>query len=311
MEREILKKATAFWVKVVKYQFIDTWKATYPIRVLCRVFAVPESSYYDWNRTGRSNCAFRNEADQKLLTHIRVFHDESADTYGSPRIHGALAKVGVHVSQRRVARLMRGAGIVGLTGRERSTVTTRRDRLEAPFPDLVARNFQPAFPNTVWYGDITYIWVENRFWYLATVIDACTKELLGWAFADHMRTELVSDALHAAVGRRGSVPVGLIFHSDRGSQYTSTVYGVVCESYRIRQSMGRRGVCYDNAAAESFFSTLKRELVDRYRWKSAKQLRLGLFNWIETWYNRRRLHTTIGMRTPNEAFQDYLDSLAS
>ena len=130
--------------------------------------------------------------------------------------------------------------------------------MQAPFPDLVQRNFLPPAPDTVWYGDVTYIWIKNKFWYLATVIDAATKELLGWAFEDHMRTDLVSAALHAAVHRRGGkIRKGVIFHSDRGAQYTSYEYGLVCRMYKIRQSMGRRGVCYDNAGAESFFSTIK------------------------------------------------------
>lgn len=181
---------------------------------------------------------------------------------------------------------MRSAGIQGLSGREHTTCTTKRDRMAAPFPDLVSRNFLPAFPDSLWYGDITYIWVNDRFWYLATVIDAATKQLIGWSFADHMRTELISDALHAAVRRRGGrIRPGVIFHSDRGSQYTSSEYAAVCKLYKIRQSMGRRGVCYDNAGAESFFATIKRELIDRYYWDDPTTLRLHLFKWIETWYN--------------------------
>jgi putative transposase len=233
-------------------------------------------------------------------------HNDSNATYGALRVHDQLRKDGVPVTLRRVAETMRGAGIAGLSGREHMTCTTRRDRLEAPFPDLVGQNFLPLIPNTVWYGDITYIWVADRFWYLATVLDAATKELVGWSFADHMRTELISDALHAAVFRRGGrIPAGLVFHSDRGSQYTSHEYGVVCRLYKIRQSMGRRGVCYDNAGAESFFATIKRELVDRYYWDNPKTLEFHLFRWIETWYNQKRTHTSIGLRTPNQAYRDH------
>ena len=146
-------------------------------------------------------------------------------------------------------------------------------------------------PDRVWYGDITHIWVNTRFWYLATVIDACTKQVLGWVLDDHMRASLASDALFAAVRRRGGlIPVGVIFHSDRGSQYTSDEYGQVCKMFGIRQSMGRRGVCYDNAGAESFFATIKRELVNRYYWNNSDQLRNGIFSYIETWYNKRRRH---------------------
>ena len=158
-----------------------------------------------------------------LVAKIRVCHEASDRTYGSPRIHADLVDAGVRVSQRRVAELMAVHGILGLTGREHSTVTTRRDRIEAPFPDMVKRGFRPATPNTVWYGDITYIWVGSKFWYLATVIDASSKMVIGWKLADHMRAELAIAALHAAIDRRGGlIPVGVIFHSDRGSQGLNT-----------------------------------------------------------------------------------------
>jgi len=297
---------------VTKYTFIDTQKATFPIRVLCAVLGVPESSYFDWNAGGRARHEASVERSVELVAQIRVVHTDSDATYGSPRVHAALRDSGVKVGLRRVAETMADAGIIGLTGREHSTATTRRDRMAAPLPDLVSRNFTPITPNAVWYGDITYIWIVDKFWYLATVIDAATKELLGWSFADHMRTSLISDALHAAVRRRGgAIPAGVIFHSDRGSQYTSDEYGNVCKRYKIRQSMGRRGVCYDNAAAESFFSTIKRELVDRYKWDDAKHLRIHLFEWIETWYDTRRLHTSIGMRTPHQAYLDHLNQSAA
>jgi putative transposase len=294
------------------YLFIDTQKATYPIWALCRALSVPESSYYDWNATGRARYAARTTAAAELETEIRAIHDASDRTYGSPRVHDELRKQGRRVGLRRVAETMSTAGIVGLTGRERSTTTTRRDRLTAPFPDLVNRCFLPPAPDMVWYGDVTYIWIRDRFWYLATVLDASTKELLGWAFADHMRTGLVVEALEAAIRRRGArIPPGLIFHSDRGSQYTSVEYGQVCRANGIRQSMGRRGVCFDNAGAESFFATIKRELVDRYHWDNPETLRVHLFKWIETWYNRRRTHTSIGMRTPHQAYTDYINKSAA
>ena len=295
-----------------KYTFIDAQKASFPIRLLCRVCAVPESSYFDWDRVGRDRAAARAAGTEELVEEIRRVHVDSGTTCGSPRVHDALRKAGRKITLRRVANVMGEAGIVGLTGREHCTNTTRRDRMQAPFPDLVQRKFLQPEPDTVWYGDVTYIWVKDRFWYLATVIDASTKELLGWAFEDHMRTDLVSAALHAAVHRRGgAVRKGVVFHSDRGAQYTSYEFGLVCGMYKIRQSMGRRGVCYDNAGAESFFSTIKRELVDRYHWDDSKVLRLHLFNWIETWYNRRRTHTSIGMRTPSQAYRDHHNKVAA
>lgn len=288
------------------YRFIDTWKAEYEVGRICRILRVPPSSYHDWDHHGRRIVDDRAARDAVMIARIRTAYHDSTDTYGSPRIFAELADQGIVVSERKVAALMAANGIVGLTGREHSTTTTRRDRMEAPFPDLVGRQFLPPGPDIVWYGDITYIWVGNRFWYLATVIDAGTKEVLGWALANHMRAELVVTALLRAVKRRGGVvPEGLIFHSDRGSQYTSTEFAAACALHNIRQSMGRRGVCYDNAGAESFFATLKRELVRRYIWRSVNQLKNGLFTWIETWYNKKRRHSTLGYRTPAQANTDY------
>jgi transposase InsO family protein len=292
---------------VIVYRFIDVEKANYPLWLLLQVLSVPKSSYHDWVARGRGRHDAKQAAEAELVGTIRDIFDASTDTYGSPRMHVALADAGVSVSLRRTAELMREAGIVGLSGRERrTTTTTRADRMAAPFPDLVQRQFTPAVPDTIWYGDITYIWVKDKFWYLSTVIDAATKELLGWSFADHMRTGLVEDALHAAVRRRGQIGEGVIFHSDRGSQYTSADYAKTCAVYGIVQSMGRRGVCYDNAGAESFFATLKRELIDRYVWDNPKRLRVHLFNWVESWYNTRRIHTSIGMRAPSVAYADYM-----
>ena len=298
-----------------KYQFIDAQKeqnARYPIWLLCQVCSVPESSYYDWNREGRANHQRRLEANEAMTAKIRQVHANSDGTYGAPRVTAELRDDGVVISRRRVAELMAAGQIRGLSGREHTTGTTRRDRLAAPFPDLVGRLFNPDRPNEVWYGDITYVWVEARFWYLATVIDAATKEVIGWRFADHMEASLVADALRAAVARRGvAASAGVIFHSDRGAQYTSGEFGAVCREFKVRQSMGRTGICFDNAAAESFFSIVKRELVDRYHWATADELHLALFEWIESWYNRQRRHSTIGMRAPFRAYIDYVNEQAA
>lgn len=305
----------------MKYRFIDSQKARvcpetgdrvgYPISLLCQVLEVPESSYYDWNATGRARAAIRSATDEALTDKIRFVHAASDSTYGAPRVTAELRDGGTVVSKRRVAELMRTAGIQGLSGREHSTTTTRRDRLSTPVPDLVERMFQPAAPDLVWYGDITYIWIERKFYYLATVIDACTKQVIGWALADHMRTELVSQALKMAVSRRGGQVNNVIFHTDRGSQYTSNDFRKLCTSLRVRQSMGRTGICYDNAAAESFFSTFKRELVDRYWWDTFKDFRQDVFEWIETWYNSKRRHTSINMKSPNQAYLDHINGRAA
>jgi transposase InsO family protein len=271
---------------------------------------VASSSYHYWDRRGRAAAAAREAAADRLSGLIREVFEWSGRTYGADRVRAELARRGTRVSVRRVAELMAAAGLAGLSGRERTTTTTRRDRLAAPFPDLVDRQFLAAAPNLLWYGDITYIWVEDKFFYLATVLDAATKEVLGWALADNMRTGLIVDALNRAVRRRGGAAGGVIFHSDRGSQYTSAEFAAVCAGHGVRQSMGRTGVCWDNAAAESFLSTLKRELVRRFRWRTAKELKRGLFQWIETWYNRRRLHSSIGYRPPVEAYQAHIDRAA-
>lgn len=309
-----------------KYQFIDSQKATkpstggndpgprgFPIWLLCKILGIPESSYYDWNHTGRDRQTERDNEAKAMTAKIRKVHADSDSTYGAPRVRAELRDGGVIVSKRRVAELMAQGHIRGLSGREHSTTTTRRDRLAVPIPDLVNRDFHPKKPNVTWYGDITYIWVDQKFWYLATVIDAATKEVIGWRFADHMETSLVTKALQAAVSRRGGPKAisGVIFHTDRGAQYTSKDFRKVCKGFKILQSMGRTGVCYDNAAAESFFSTFKRELIHRYHWNNPKELHVHMFEWIETWYNRRRLHTTIGMRTPFQAYTDHINNEAA
>jgi transposase InsO family protein len=293
------------------YRFIDTEKANYPIRILCRVLEVPQSSYFDWHRSGRHTAAVRAAANSVIVDEIRAVHAASDGTYGAVKIHDQLQKRGRRIACRQVAELMREHRIYGVSGREPGIRTTITDRGPCRFPDLVERRFQPCRPDVVWYGDITYIWVNGRFWFLATVIDAATKQVIGWAFADHMRTDLVTDALHAAVRRRGHrIRAGIIFHSDRGSQYTSTDFGKICALYKIRQSMGRTGVCWDNAGAESFFATLKRELIYRYRWNNATLLHRDLYYWIEAWYNNQRTHHTLGLRTPNQAHQDHYRTAA-
>jgi transposase InsO family protein len=292
------------------YRFVDAHRANYPLRLLLRTAELPASSYHYWDRTGRDATAARDARAARLSGLIRAVFDWSGRTYGADRVRAELARRGTQVSARRVAELMAAAGLAGLSGRERTTTTTRRDRFAVVHADLVDRQFLAAAPDRIWYGDITYIWVQDKFYYLATVLDAATKEVLGWSLADNMRAGLVADALNRAVQRRHGVPPGIIFHSDRGSQYTSIDFAAECARHGIRQSMGRTGVCWDNAAAESFFSTLKRELIRRFDWRNAKHLRRGLFQWIETWYNQRRLHSSIGYRPPAEAYQAHLAQAA-
>ena len=288
------------------YRFIFSEKANHAIRTLCRVLEVPSSSYFDWVKRGRALEAKRAVEEAVIVEEIRAVHAWSNGTYGAVKVHDRLATLGRRVSCRRVAELMSEHRIYGVSGRLPGMRTTLRDDKAGLFPDLVERRFRPCRPDIVWYSDITYIWVNGKFWFLATVIDAATKQVIGWAFADHMRTDLVTQALHAAVRRRGNqIRAGIIFHSDRGSQYTSTEFGRVCALYKMRQSMGRTGVCWDNAGAESFFATLKRELIYRYHWNDATVLQTDLYYWIEAWYNNKRTHLTLGLRTPNQAYQEH------
>ena len=294
------------------YRFIDNEKANYPICLICDVLGIPKSSYYHWAAEGRRIETERAAAEAELVEAIRSVHDWSNGTYGAVKIQDHLRKAGRRVSCRRVAEVMAKHRIYGVCGRRPGMRTTLRDASAPRFPDLVERRFQPCRPDVVWYGDVTYLWAGGRFWFLATVIDAATKQVIGWAFADHMRTDLVSMALHAAVRRRGHrIRAGIIFHSDRGSQYTSTDFGKVCALYKIRQSMGRTGVCWDNAAAESFFATLKRELIFRYEWNDPKVLHQDLYWWIESWYNNQRVHMSLGLRTPNQAHHDHYHPIAA
>ncbi len=294
------------------YRFIFAEKANYPISIMCRVLEIPPSSYSDWARKGRLVDAQRDADEAVLVEEIRAVHVWSNGTYGAIKTCDRLRTLGRHVSCRRVAELMHKHRIYGVCGRRPGMKTTLRDDKPCRYPDLVQRRFTPCRPDIVWYGDITYIWVNGRFWFLATVIDAATKQVVGWAFADHMRADLICEALHAAVRRRGHrIRARIIFHSDRGSQYGSDEYAKVCGLYKIRQSMGRTGVCWDNAAAESFFATLKRELIYRYHWNTATALHRDLFWWIETWYNNQRTHMTLGLRTPNQAHQDHYRGTAA
>ncbi len=276
------------------YRFIDK---------LCQVLSVPESSYHDWHSAGRANADERERNDLKIVDQIRKVHADSDAMYGYPRVHAELADGGVVVSKRRVAKLMKKYGIVGLSGRKSTTTPTTMKGAKRRFSDLVNRNFHPPEPNTVWYGDITYLYVENQFWYLATVIDACTKQVVGWGFSDRIDAQLVTDAMNSAIARRGvEARKGTVFHTDQGSQYGADLFTKTCREVKIRQSMGTVGTCFDNAAAESFFATIKRELIDRHWFETAVETRQAIFVWIETWYNQKRRHSTLGMKTPNQTY---------
>lgn len=258
---------------------------------MCRALGVSESGYHAWRTRPPSRRARR---DGELLVQIRAVHESSDSTYGVPRIHAALEIEGVHVGRKRVARLMRGAGLVGVSRRTFCTTTTSDGT--APAPDLVDRDFTVDGPNQLWVADITYVPTWAGFLYLAVVLDAFSRRVVGWSMETHLRTELVVDAFNMAVGQRK--PKGVIHHSDHGCQYTSFAFGLRCREMGVDLSMGSVGDAYDNAMAESFFATLECELLARRKFRTHAEARGAIFKFIEGWYNPRRLHSSLGYMSP-------------
>ena len=267
-------------------------QGTHRVATVCRVRGVSASGYYAWQSRP---CSARAQADQPLLAQIRTIHDRSRGTYGTPRVHAELAAQGVHIGRKRVARLMQAAGLVGVSRRAFVT-TTRRDPAARPAPDLVQRLFTAGGPDRLWVADITYIATWAGFLFLAVVLDAWSRRVVGWAMAAHLRTELVLDALNMAIGQRR--PTQVIHHSDQGCQYTSVAFGLRCRDVGIRLSMGSVGDAYDNALCESFFASLECELLDRRRFASQVEARLAVFEYIEGWYNPHRLHSALDYESP-------------
>jgi putative transposase len=259
------------------------------------VLGVSPSGYYACCKRPASA---RAQEDQRLLRLIRTAHAASRGTYGAPRIQQELRAQGIGVSRKRIARLMREAGIVGVT-RRRFVTTTVRDERSRPAPDLVERRFVAEGPNQLWVADITYVPTWAGFLFLAIVLDVFSRKIVGWATATHLRTELVIEALeHALAQRRPSAPV--IHHSDQGSQYTSLTFGNRCDEVGVRPSMGSVGDAYDNAMAESFFATLECELLRRTTLRTPAEAEDALFEFIEGWYNPHRRHSSLDYLSPNE-----------
>jgi transposase InsO family protein len=285
------------------YSFIAEEQATddcgWSVAEMCRVLEVSRSGFYDWSSRPPSP---RDLDDRQLAIEIEAIWECSDRTYGAPRVHRWLARQGFRVGRKRVARIMCINGWEGETGR-RKIRTTVVDRGATAASDHVRRDFNPPAPDTTWAGDITYLRTGEGWLFLATVIDLYSRRVIGWSVAAHMRTSLVADALTMAVAARGGTVDGVVFHSDRGSQYTSAEFGQLCDRFGVVQSMGATGVCWDNAAAESFFGTLKRELANRRRWATRADARRDLIRWIEGWFNTRRLHSSIDYRPPAE-FED-------
>jgi len=259
------------------------------------VLGVSRSGFHAWERRPPSD---RNLADAWLGERIRQIHSSSRGTYGAPRVHAELRFDGVRVGRKRVERLMRERQLSGLVRRRRGRTTIRVPGVRVA-NDLVGRDFQPTAPNRLWVADISYIRTWEGWLYLAVVVDCYSRRVVGWSIADHLRSELVVDALEMAVSRRRPEP-GLVHHSDQGSQYVSLALGQRCRRAGIERSMGNRGCAYDNAVCESFFKTLKNELVDRRSWPTKAEARHAVFDFIETFYNRHRRHSTLGYLSPAE-----------
>ena len=252
---------------------------------------VSPSGYYAWTERQPSQ---RSQADAALVAEIRAAHAASRGIYGAPRIHVDLAAKGIHIGRKRVARLMSAAGLAGVSRRKFVTTTVKGSGRQAP--DLVDRNFTAERPNLLWVADITYIPTWAGFLYLAVVLDACSRRIVGWSMATTLGTRLVLEALNMALATRR--PKGVIHHSDQGSQYTSIEFGHRCREAGVRPSMGSVGDAYDNAMCESFFATLECELLDQHRFKTQAEARTAVFDFIEGFYNRRRRHSSIGYVSP-------------
>ena len=276
------------------FRFITTEKASHSITIMCRVLEVSRSGYHAWTRRPPGPRALE---DARLTARIRVLHKQRREVYGSPRIWSDLVvDDGERIGRKRVERLMRQAGLSGLIAKKWKATTVRVPGVRVA-DDLVDRNFATGAPNRCWVADITYLRTWEGWLYLVAVQDLYSRRIVGWAMADHLRAELVTDALQMALAHR-QPERGLIWHSDQGAQFVSLAFGQQARAAGIAQSMGSKGDCFDNAVAESFFATLKKELINRRSWPSKAELRTEVFDYIEVFYNRERRHSTLGQRSP-------------
>jgi putative transposase len=275
-------------------------QADFAVSTMCRVLGVSSSGFYEWCQRAPSARALGNAV---VTEQIRMIHQRSDCTYGMPRIRAELLDQGQVVNRKRIARLMREAGLRGVSRRRSFVVTTRRDAKGRAAPDLVERKFQANAINQLWVADMTYLPTWAGFLYLAVVLDVYSRKIVGWAFSESMTTDIVLSALNMAYVTRQ--PRAVIHHSDQGSQYTSVEFGARCKLMGVRPSMGSVGDAYDNAMAESFFASLECELIDRRIWKTKTQARLDVFSWIESWYNPHRRHSGLGYQSPNNFEKDH------
>jgi len=277
----------------MKYWFMDQHSSTHGVQKMCRIIGASRSGYYQWKIQPQSR---RQKENEKILMEIKESHKNSRRAYGSPRIVEDLKAKGMKCGKNRVARLMKIHGIVG-KAKKRFKATTNSNHALPVAENLLNQNFTAEKPNTVWLSDITYVPTLEGWLYLVVILDLFSRQILGWAMSDRLTSGFVVKALYQAIGRRhpGS---GCIFHSDRGIQYASTDCRDVLMAYGFIQSMSRKGNCYDNAVAESFFHTLKTELVYDYRYETRAEARQSIFEYIEMFYNRKRRHSALGYRSP-------------
>jgi putative transposase len=285
---------------VTRFAFVDREKAQYQVTVLCQLLKVSRSGFYAWLSRPKSSRAL---ADEVLTEQIREAFNANRKVYGSPRIHTELTDDGVHVGRKRIARLMREAGIVGCHRRKRSFSITKQDPKAEAAPDLVDRKFVATRPNQLWVADVTYVPTVQGWLYLACVTDVFSRMVLGWSMASHRKTDLVVDAVTMAVQRRGGQVPGVIHHSDRGGEYTSHALERALRRHGALASMGSVADCYDNAMAESLFATLECELFDQQpsgRFENRREAKLAVFDYLEAFYNPRRRHSSLGQISPAE-----------
>jgi putative transposase len=281
---------------VSAFRLIEAERARFSVPLMCRILGVSRSGYYAWKNRPPSA---RAKADAALTEQIRHIHQRSRGTYGAPRIHAELGFEGIRCGRKRVARLMRAAGIRGCWRGRKKRTTTRKLQQMLPVPDLVERRFTPAAPDRLWVADITYLRSWEGWLYLAFVLDAYSRKVVGWSMANSLRTEIVIDALNMALWRREPDP-GLIHHSDHGAQYTSVEFGGRLKEAGLLPSMGSVSDAYDNALAEAFVASLKTELLYRGSWPTRASVRVAVFEYIEAFYNSRRRHSALGYLSPME-----------
>jgi putative transposase len=291
---------------VSRYRCVDAQKAAgFPVAAACQAAGVTRSAYYAWTASVAQGSSERHGEQAQLVGEIRRIHARSGGTYGAPRVHAELRRRGRGVNHKRVERLMRTHGIVGWRPRRRRSLT-KQDRGAAPAPDLLGRLFDPDRVDLAWCGDVTWIPTDEGWLYLASVIDLASRRLLGYSMGIHHDAALVCDALDAAVVTRGRARMpDTIFHADRGAEYTSTACIAACQRLGLRRSMSRTGSCLDNAVAESWFASLKVELVHRQHYRTRAEARTAIFRWI-AWYNRFRLHSANGYLSPVEWEQQHI-----